>query len=175
MISINNIDPNSLTLQSISPEDVAVIPNTIITSSFSPVNSKIEYFIYDVNNSLLSSNPDLRSYKPVLITPEGNIVDITLTPEEDAINAGYDVGIIKSLYNFITPVLNSEGNNLFISEISSTRTEIRLSSNTNPLFDVEGIDSVNFISSSNYGTYTTFRQNVETNNYRITIKHIPRS
>jgi len=165
MISINNIDPNSLTLQNISPEDVAVIPNTIITSSFSPVNSKIEYFIYDVNNSLLSSNPDLRSYKPVLTTPEGNIVDITLTPEEDAINAGYDVGIIKSLYNFITPVLNSEGNNLFISEISSTRTEIRLSSNTNPLFDVEGIDSVNFISSSNYGTYTTFRQNVETNNY----------
>ena len=169
MINIINIDPSTLTLQNISPEDVSVIPNVIVTSSFSPVNSKIEYFIYDSNNSLLASNEDLRSYKPALTTPEGNIVDIILTPEEDAINAGYETGIIKTIYNFITPELGSglesEGANFFISEISSTRTEIRLSSNTNPLFDVTGIDSVNFISSSNYETYTTFRQNVESNNY----------
>ena len=168
MINIINIDPSTLTLQNISPEDVSVIPNVIITSSFSPVNSKIEYFIYDSNNSLLASNEDLRSYKPALTTPEGNIVDIILTPEEDAINAGYETGIIKTIYNFITPELgsgNSEGADFFISEISSTRTEIRLSSNTNPLFDVTGIDSVNFLNSSNYEIYNTFRQNVESNNY----------
>ena len=45
MVNINNINPNTLTLQNISPEDVSIIPNTTITSSFSPVNSKIEYFI----------------------------------------------------------------------------------------------------------------------------------
>ena len=99
MINIINIDPSTLTLQNISPEDVSVIPNVIVTSSFSPVNSKIEYFIYDSNNSLLASNEDLRSYKPALTTPEGNIVDIILTPEEDAINAGYETGIIKTIYN----------------------------------------------------------------------------
>jgi len=169
MINIINIDPSTLTLQNISPEDVSVIPNVIVTSSFSPVNSKIEYFIYDSNNSLLASNEDLRSYKPALTTPEGNIVDIILTPEEDAINAGYDTGIIKTIYNFITPELGSglgsEGGDFFISEISSTRTEIRLSSNLNPLFNVTGVDSVNFLNSSNYEIYNTFRQNVETNNY----------
>jgi len=52
MINIINIDPSTLTLQNISPEDVSVIPNVIVTSSFSPVNSKIEYFIYDSNNSV---------------------------------------------------------------------------------------------------------------------------
>ena len=167
MISINSIDPNSLTLQTISSEDIAVIPNNIISSSFSPVNSKVEYFIYDNNDILLSSNPDLRSYKPLLTTPEGNIVDITLNPEKDALDAGYDTGIIKTLYNFITPELNSEGDNLFISEISSTRTEIRLSSNVNPLFlpSDEELNLINFPNSSNYQTYNTFRQNVETNNY----------
>ena len=41
MINIINIDPSTLTLQNISPEDVSVIPNVIVTSSFSPVNSKI--------------------------------------------------------------------------------------------------------------------------------------
>ena len=165
MVNISNINPNTLTLQNISPEDVSIIPNTTITSSFSPVNSKIEYFVYDFNNNLLSSNYDLRSYKPVLTTPEGNIVDLTLFPESDAVSAGYDTGIVKTIYNFITPELGTEANNLYISEISSTRTEIRLSSNTNPLFDTIGVDAINFSSSSNFDLYNTFRQNVETNNY----------
>jgi hypothetical protein len=165
MVNISNINPNTLTLQNISPEDVSIIPNTTITSSFSPVNSKVEYFVYDFNDTLLSSNYDLRSYKPVQITAEGNIVDMTLVPEFDAVNAGYDTGTIKTIYNFITPELDSENDNLFISEISPSRTEIRLSSNTNPLFNTIGIDAANFISSSNYDLYNTFRQNVETNNY----------
>jgi hypothetical protein len=165
MVNISNINPNTLTLQNISPEDVSIIPNTTITSSFSPVDSRVEYFIYDFNDTLLSSNPDLRSYKPVQITAEGNIVDMTLVPEFDAVNAGYDTGIIKTIYNFVTPELNSENDTLFISEISPSRTEVRLSSNTNPLFNTVGVDAATFISSSNYDLYNTFRQNVETNNY----------
>ena len=165
MVNISNINPNTLTLQNISPEDVSIIPNTTITSSFSPVNSKVEYFVYDFNDNLLSSNSDLRSYKPVQITAEGNIVDMTLVPEFDAVNAGYDTGIVKTIYNFVTPELNSENDTLFISEISPSRTEVRLSSNTNPLFNTVGVDVATFISSSNYDLYNTFRQNVETNNY----------
>jgi len=165
MVNISNINPNTLTLQNISSEDVSIIPNTTITSSFSPVNSRVEYFIYDFNNNLLHSDDDLRSYKPVMITPEGNIVDMTLVPEFDAVNAGYDTGIVKTIYNFVTPQLDSEKDTLFISEISPSRTEVRLSSNTNPLFNTVGIDVANFISSSNYDLYNTFRQNVETSNY----------
>jgi hypothetical protein len=165
MVNISNINPNTLTLQNISPEDVSIIPNTTITSSFSPVNSRVEYFVYDFNDNLLSSNYDLRSYKPVQITEGGNIVDMTLVPEFDAVNAGYDTGIVKTIYNFVTSELDSETFNLFISEISPSRTEVRLSSNKNPLFNTVGIDVNNFISSSNYDVYNTFRQNVETNNY----------
>ena len=67
MVNITNINPDTLTLQTISAADVSVIPNTVITSSFNPVNDRVEYFIYDFNNNLLSSNNDLRSYKPVSI------------------------------------------------------------------------------------------------------------
>jgi hypothetical protein len=164
MVNINSINPDTLTLQSISPEDVSIIPNITITSSFSPVNDRIEYFVYDFNNNLLSSNYDLRLYKPTLIDSEGNIVDMTINPETDIIAAGYDTGIVKTIYNFISPQFDSENQRLYISEISSTRTEVRLSSNTNPLFQPDStVDT--FISSSNYQLYNTFRQNVESNNY----------
>jgi hypothetical protein len=41
MVNITNIDPNTLTLQTISPEDVSIIPNTTITSSFNPVDVEL--------------------------------------------------------------------------------------------------------------------------------------
>jgi len=164
MVNITNIDPNTLTLQTISSEDVSVIPNTTITSSFNPVNDKIEYFVYDFNNNLLSSNNDLRSYKPSLIDASGSIIDMVIYPEADIINAGYTTGIVKTIYNFIAPELGTEASPLFISEISPSRTELRLSSNSNPLFIVDPTIT-NFISSSNYDLYNIFRQNVESNNY----------
>jgi hypothetical protein len=164
MVNIININPNTLTLQTISPNDVAVIPNTTITSSFNPVNDRIEYFVYDYNNTLLSSNYDLRLYKPVSIDTEGNIINMSISPETDIVTAGYDTGIVKTIYNFVSPQLGTENQNLFISEISPSRTEVRLSSNTNPLFTPDPTVAT-FISSSNYQLYNTFRQNVETNNY----------
>jgi hypothetical protein len=165
MVNITNIDPNTLTLQTISPDDVSIIPNTIITSSFNPVDDRVEYFIYDFNNNLISTNDDLRSYKPSSIDASGNIIDMTLFPEADIINAGYTTGIVKTIYNFIAPQVGSADNPLFISEISPSRTELRLSSNTNPLFDTSDLVNTTFLSSSAYEIYTQFRQNVENSSY----------
>jgi hypothetical protein len=147
-----------------SSDLISIIPNTIITSSFSPVNDRIEYFVYDYNDNILSSNYDLRAYKPVLTDSEGNLVSMEISPELDAVASGYDTGIIKTIYNFISPQFDSENQKLFISEISPSRTEIRLSSNTNPLFTPDPLIDT-FISSSNYQLYNTFRQNVETSNF----------
>ena len=165
MVNLTSIDPNTLTLQTISPEDVSIIPNTTITSSFNPVNDKIEYFVYDFNNNLLLSNNDLRSYKPSLIDASGNIIDMVIYPEADALNAGYTTGIVKTIYNFISPQVGSDNNPLFISEISPSRTELRLSSNTNLLFDTSDLVNTTFLSGSAYTLYNEFRQNVENSNY----------
>jgi len=165
MVNITNIDPNTLTLQTISPDDVSIIPNTTITSSFNPVDDRVEYFVYDFNNNLISTNNDLRSYKPSSIDASGNIIDMTLFPEADIINAGYTTGIVKTIYNFIAPQVGSADNPLFISEISPSRTELRLSSNTNALFSAINETATTFLSSSAYEIYTQFRQNVESNNF----------
>jgi hypothetical protein len=130
MVKINPINPNSLALQTFELVDFEVIPNTVIDSNFSPVNDRIEYFIYDFNNNLLNSNNQLTSFTPARLDGEGNIIEISLNPEKDAIAAGFDSGIIKTIYNFTTPQLGSDPNSqFFISEISPSRTEVRLSSN----------------------------------------------
>ena len=51
---------------------------------------------------------------------------MNLFPEQDALVASYSTGIIKTIYNFISPEIGSINNPLFISEISPSRTEIRL-------------------------------------------------
>ena len=130
MVKINPINPNSLALQTFELVDFEVIPNTVIDSYFNPVNDRIEYFIYDFNNNLLNSNNQLTSFTPARLDGEGNIIEISLNPEKDAIAAGFDSGIIKTIYNFTTPQLGSDPNSqFFISEISPSRTEVRLSSN----------------------------------------------
>ena len=138
MVKINPINPNSLALQTFEVQDFEIIPNTVIDSNFNPVNDRIEYFIYDFNNNILSSNNQLTSFTPVRLDDEGNIIEISLSPEKDAVDAGFNSGIIKTIYNFITPELDSSPDSLFyISEISPSRTEIRLSSNTIAAFQLE--------------------------------------
>ena len=65
MVKINPINPNSLALQTFEVQDFEIIPNTVIDSNFNPVNDRIEYFIYDFNNNILSSNNQLTSFTPV--------------------------------------------------------------------------------------------------------------
>ena len=131
MVKINPIDPNSLALQTFEVQDFEIIPNTVIDSNFNPVDDRIEYFIYDFNNNILSSNDQLTSFTPVRLDSEGNIIELSLNPEKDAVSTGFDSGIIKTIYNFITPELGSSPESLFyISEISPSRTEIKLNSNT---------------------------------------------
>ena len=138
MVNINPINPNSLSLQTFELKDFEIIPNTVIDSYFNPVNDRIEYFIYDFNNNLLDSNSQLTSFTPVRLDGEGNIIELSLTPEKDAINAGFDSGIIKTIYNFTSPELGSSPDSqFFISEISPSRTEIRLSSNNIAEFQLD--------------------------------------
>ena len=132
MVKITPIIPSTLALQTFSPEDFAIIPNSIISSHFNPVDNYIEYFVYDYNNNLLTSDNGLTSFVPLRLDPAGTgtIKELELNPEQDTINAGYDSGIIKTVYNFVKYHLGSNpGSQFYISDISPSRTEVRLKSN----------------------------------------------
>jgi len=112
-ININNIDPRRLTLEDYS------------------VSSYIEYFVYNLDGSLLYP----KGQDSIIPYTDYQLIDnnLVLDPEKDLIDSGFFQGSYNTYYNFLS---NRGGSNpstrYFISEISSDRTEIRLTSNVIP-------------------------------------------
>jgi hypothetical protein len=116
--------------QDYSPQDVALINTALVTANFGRPGDYIEYFIKDLGGVVLDSNYYDNQYQV------GNLVDpvtgttsqITLDPERDARASGFSRGVFNLKYNFFTRQLRSAPNpneNFWISEISTTRTEIK--------------------------------------------------
>ena len=170
MAQVNIIDPVNFTLQSYNSQDENLISqfgiDTVLTGS-----SYIEFFIYDNNKSLLNSNFNYNSY-----TIENNgqsagnnneVSEIFLSPEVDVKNQGFSEGEYIAYYNFFTKRVGDPNTNLFISEISSDRTEIRLDSNILSNLDIieQANNFIQFREDSDY--FVDFYLNFGDNNLII--------
>ena len=122
---ITYVDPNDFSLEVYSPSDENLISNVEISTVFNPGTDYIEYFIYNPNQGgLLLGVENFTGY---------SLLDnlLTISPEDNLREEGYDTGNYNTVYNFLSNRLSSSpSRNYFISEISSDRTEIRLLSNT---------------------------------------------
>ena len=98
------------------------------TPGASPGGKRTEPFttntnLYDRNNSYASERNNTTEFQQTTD-------QISLNPQEDIYNQGYTRGILYGVYNFVNLELSSSIDNpLYVSEISSDRTEIRLKSN----------------------------------------------
>ena len=111
-----------------NPQDENLISSfdidTILDSS-----SYIEYNIYDLNNNLLQIAYNYNSYT---ILNDGqsalnsNINQINIDPQKDLDDLGFNQGAYNVYYNILSRKIGSNLETLFLSEISSDRTEIRL-------------------------------------------------
>jgi hypothetical protein len=131
MANIIQINPNTLTQQTFNVDDVVLMTPIFTSSLFDTVVDNVEYFIYDLNNNLISQKVPFNNwtvtFDPSLSSTTSSVSTIDLNPEKDLINSGYVFGKLKSVYNFVSNKLGtSPDNRFFISEISSDRTEIRL-------------------------------------------------
>ena len=131
--SIIQINPETLFNDGFELTDQNIIPSQELIGSFIPEKNKIEFYIYDANVSLLSSNYDFRDWN---ITQNSSTTTLTSTdtigldPSKDVFDSGFDIGSLYAVYNFINPELNSNlSQTYYISDISSNRTELRLKSN----------------------------------------------
>jgi hypothetical protein len=128
---IIQIDPTSFESQIYAVQDTNLISsfdiNTLLTSG-----SYIELFIYDNNQNILSSNYNFIQYtiqNNGSSAANGNeVFEIILDPENILVNEGLDVGIYITYFNFLNKKIGSNFENLYITEISSDRTELRLDS-----------------------------------------------
>jgi len=125
------LNANDFTSQTYGEQDVNLI-STFDVTTFLSSSSYIEFFIYDNNQNILSSQYNFSQYTVLDNgqSPGSNddISQIEINPEENLINLGYDQGQYITYYNFFNKQIGSEVQQLYISEISSDRTEIRLDS-----------------------------------------------
>jgi len=155
--SLNQISPQEIFSEGYELSDQSLIPNTNIISTFVPFEDIVELWFYDLNNNFIGGVDEFIDYELVPSSKEelndGNASILNLEPIKDAENLGFDVGKIKSIYNFIRYELSSSSSKkYYISEISTDRTEIRLKSN--------------FISNEEIlATYSQFKELLDSSEY----------
>lgn len=130
MAEVVRIDPTNFELQSYEGQDESLINQFNIDSALTS-SSYIEFYVYDLNQNILSSNLNYSNYT-VLNDGVGaqneEITQFNVFPADDVTSEGFDQGDYVAYYNFFTKRIGDQFTNLYISEISSDRTEIRLDS-----------------------------------------------
>jgi len=125
---ITQVNPTSFELEEYSVADENLISSIEIGTSFVPQTDYIEYFIYNPNNGGQVSPPFDSPANSNDYTLEDNI--LVINPENDLFVKGFEEGTYNTFYNFLSVRLSSNfSQRYFISEISSDRTEVRLTSN----------------------------------------------
>ena len=132
IVNIQPVNPITFEYQTYSPQDESLISSFEVTNDFNVSSSYIEYFIYDLNNTILYSNEiGYNGY-----SFQGANV-LTIDPQIDLETQGYTEGQYYTVYNFLNPLLSSNAlNRYYIDQISSDRTEIRLNTTQIPNIDV---------------------------------------
>jgi hypothetical protein len=141
---IIQIIPQNFTSQDYKTQDVSLLSPFNVATSLS-TSSYIESFIYDNNKNTLSSNYNFNSYTVLnngqSAGSDNAISSIQLDPETILLDSGYSQGIYNLYFNFFNYQIGSNLQLLYITEISSDRTEIRLDSTS--LTDMDIVEKTN--------------------------------
>jgi len=162
-----NYSGNGVQTPDLSIIDKPLVNSSYINSSFGEANDYLELYIYSETGDLLTLDYDAFDYYPYLTSnPKNNTYSsLTLDPETDVKNRGYNRGNLNIQYNFYKKLFNSAyGKFYWIKEISTSRTELKLASQVlSDLSIRSGFDQYqSYIASKNYYPifYLNFGKNV---------------
>ena len=126
IVNITQTDSTQFQYQTFSTDVsyVQKVNQTGIDFTLNP-NNYVELYIYNSQNILINQVSPFTDYNLVGI-------EVVVDPQKDLENLGYSDGKYTLYYNFLTPLLGDSTNPLYISSISSDRTEIILKQ-LNPL------------------------------------------
>ncbi len=128
MVEISKIDPITFEFQTYETQDETLIPSSQINTKLGDFNY-LEFYIYNINKDIIYSDLNYSKYRIENGGVDG-VNNIILNPSSDVTNNGFNEGEFIAYYNFlINQIGNQNEDKLFISEISSDRTEIRLDTN----------------------------------------------
>lgn len=170
MISkVTNITINNT--QEYSSRDNELINSVELKRKFGLPEDYIELHTYDLNSILLKSNYNYTDYKSLLnsLPSSTNLLsDLTLDPSQDSINEGYDYGSTILTYNIFRNLFKSSPDNkFFIKDISTDRTELRVTNNNISNSNLEQSYNDFIVSFNAESFYKDFYLNLGNNNILI--------
>jgi hypothetical protein len=129
--NISSLDRTTFLNQDYSPKDETLLNALEVNSEFGNSEDKVEIHIIGPNEEIIESVYDFRNYKIINNVNNTSLFNqIELDPKADLESFGYFSGQYDVNYNFYRQLfLSSFTSNYFISEISSDRTEIKITNN----------------------------------------------
>lgn len=169
--NISQLDRNLYKSQDYKPQDEALLNELIINKEFGIPEDKIEIHIISPENNILNSIYDFRNYTVESTENNSSLYNqIGLNPKSDLESFGLFTGQYNVNYNFLRNLfLSSFNQRFFIKEISSDRTELRISSNGVSYEDL-GQSYLDFIATRNSRNfYSDFLLNFGDNKLLIAV------
>lgn len=111
-------------------EEELLIPQ-IQQGTFGQENDYVEFFVFDLGGNVLNVDYNYQSYKlpPNTAYTQSLLPALEIDPIQDIQNLGYESGEVTTRYNFFRKISGAPfDNQLFIQQISTDRTEIRVNS-----------------------------------------------
>jgi hypothetical protein len=136
--------------------DLNLLSPFILNEDFGQSNDYIEYYLYDIGDNLLNFNYSYKDFKlpsdSYLDPVSGTLPIIEIDPVKDIQNLGYTSGEFKTQYNFFSNKVSDPSAGLFLKEISSDGTEIKVGSTTltNTQIENSALSLINEYSGSAY-------------------------
>ena len=131
MATVVQINPSSFESQDYSSQDenllLAFDINTFLTEK-----SSIEFHVYTPDKNLVKSNLSFEEYEvpgDASSTSPDNLSSISINPLQNLIDSDFSQGEYVTYYSFINNEIGNAFQVLYVDEISSDRTELRLKNN----------------------------------------------
>jgi hypothetical protein len=152
--NISQLDSNQFINQDYKTNDESLLNSLNISEEFGLPEDKVEVHVVSPNGEILNSVYDFRNYTTRQTTQGTSLYNqIELDPKADLESFGINQGQYSITYYFYRPLfLSSEANRFYISEISSDRTEIKISTNNISYTDL-GQSYLTFIAGRNSRAY----------------------
>jgi hypothetical protein len=153
-------------------KDIRLLNLSDITQYFGYKNDYIEFFVYDDSGVILELNYNYKDFKlpnNSYISPGTTLPLIEIDPIKDLQTSGYYSGTYKVQYNFFKKKISDFSRELFISEISDDRTELKINSTTISSTELiaYGQQLIDELNSSLYQKY--YLLNFESNSQQVVV------
>lgn len=129
--------PLNIEGQELTPVDASSVSSISIRNTFDVTKDFIEAYVYGIDNNFISRLTT--NYSVLSGTVSGSsVTQLTLDPASDLLKNNYTQGTYSINYNFLSSLL--AGNPLFtITEISPSRTELRVNNSSFNTVQLQGI------------------------------------